>query len=833
MFDNVAFNVVIGLVLIYLLYSLLVTIVGEVLSTWFGIRPRILRVAIERMLNDGYYKSPRKKNWWYRIQSKIYKQLSDLVPDQGFFAKLFLQTPEKFKTSFAGRFYEYPSIKYLAQVEGDQKGILGQTKPSYISAETFANTLINMFLDKGRGCDKMDQIRFSLQFNTWHLQDETLKQLKNILDNYGSDVNSFRDGLIMWFNETMDRANGWYKSKLRLILFFFGLALAFSFDVDSIRIARILSNDKEARTQLVNMGIAMSKDTSGLQPFVGHGADSVKSNAVIDTGFSRVTKDISAANLILGLGWEFEKLGTGTSTDLSEKGDTVRYNDLSTLKSLHDSLAKAKDNAQSLLAADRDSIDSLKRAIWLQQIDSLLNRLAPDTAHNKTNPTSAPLLLKKYTLRVSKDSFVLAAITKDQHTVTDSVNALLDSRFKKIDSIPASGEGSKLQWTVHGERAYTWYEKIGHIFINGIKPVTLAGLIITALALSLGAPFWFDLLNKLVSLRGAGVKPEEQPDADPNTPAASPLLQPIATGTAPVVPAIIADPVDQVMASYGGALRSIPGVKSLFKTPTPTGPRLQINVMDNNTAATVNAQLPSILPNVPATLYTVVVSGTPTPHLGPANSIAISNVSGQNGFGSLGCVLVDTTTQKKHILSCWHVMKGDAQYDKLDNLKSIQDSNSNALATRWAGGISGAFDFGIAELDATQTAYTNATQLKGLTTAAVKSRPLTTTDITGQIAVQFLDCFTGILQNGFVFCDTPSVQITYADKARNVEDVLVLANAKQAPQQTISQGGNSGALVLDGAGVAIALIIAGDDNYTYAMKISNFFNLHTEMNISI
>ena len=35
----------------------------------------------------------------------------------------------------------------------------------------------------------------------------------------------------------------------------------------------------------------------------------------------------------------------------------------------------------------------------------------------------------------------------------------------------------------------------------------LLGFIITAAALSLGAPFWFDLLNKLVSLRSAGQKP--------------------------------------------------------------------------------------------------------------------------------------------------------------------------------------------------------------------------------------------------------------------------------------------------------------------------------------
>jgi hypothetical protein len=34
------------------------------------------------------------------------------------------------------------------------------------------------------------------------------------------------------------------------------------------------------------------------------------------------------------------------------------------------------------------------------------------------------------------------------------------------------------------------------------------GLLLTALALSLGAPFWFDLLSKLINLRGTGRKPE-------------------------------------------------------------------------------------------------------------------------------------------------------------------------------------------------------------------------------------------------------------------------------------------------------------------------------------
>lgn len=38
--------------------------------------------------------------------------------------------------------------------------------------------------------------------------------------------------------------------------------------------------------------------------------------------------------------------------------------------------------------------------------------------------------------------------------------------------------------------------------------VKVLGWIVTALAISLGAPFWFDLLKKLVNIRSSGNKPE-------------------------------------------------------------------------------------------------------------------------------------------------------------------------------------------------------------------------------------------------------------------------------------------------------------------------------------
>ena len=46
------------------------------------------------------------------------------------------------------------------------------------------------------------------------------------------------------------------------------------------------------------------------------------------------------------------------------------------------------------------------------------------------------------------------------------------------------------------------------------------GWLLTAIAVSLGAPFWFDILNKVMNVRGAGRAPEEKPKSPKDAPPA-------------------------------------------------------------------------------------------------------------------------------------------------------------------------------------------------------------------------------------------------------------------------------------------------------------------------
>ena len=60
MTGSVALDVVIGLVFIYLLYSLLATVICEIIATYWGLRARNLLYAIGRMLEDSPKQSETK-----------------------------------------------------------------------------------------------------------------------------------------------------------------------------------------------------------------------------------------------------------------------------------------------------------------------------------------------------------------------------------------------------------------------------------------------------------------------------------------------------------------------------------------------------------------------------------------------------------------------------------------------------------------------------------------------------------------------------------------------------------------------------------------------------
>jgi hypothetical protein len=116
--------------------------------------------------------------------------------------------------------------------------------------------------------------------------------------------------------------------------------------------------------------------------------------------------------------------------------------------------------------------------------------------------------------RFSTDKDVRAAVVAlaektGQQNLSQLDAAKLQSELKPV--------GIPLGWTddTRDTRRLPWKDPEGNIFLHIL--VKLLGLLLTVGAVSLGAPFWFDTLNKFINLRGAGTPPGEPQKSAPTT----------------------------------------------------------------------------------------------------------------------------------------------------------------------------------------------------------------------------------------------------------------------------------------------------------------------------
>jgi hypothetical protein len=315
MFNSVVLDVVIGLVFIYLLYSLLVTIIQEMIATVFNFRAKILQRAIVRMLEDEEkFKS-------------AFSSLTHLFRSKGNISG---------KHSLSFDFYNHPLIKFLAENKR-------HNAPAYIDKETFSKVLTDLL--RGEKVKPGDNIIPLIQqslddkkikWGTSGIGDQTLSYLNSLWADANCDVMKFRRFLEDWFEETMERTTGWYKRHTRFIVFMLGLAIVILFNVDTIKIVNKLEKDPKIREQLVLQADAFSKAHPDLDREIilmkskngsvqkqGSLADSTEINQkavstdiaqfellkkeeerLYDRADSLVRIDIGKTNGLMGLGWQ-------------------------------------------------------------------------------------------------------------------------------------------------------------------------------------------------------------------------------------------------------------------------------------------------------------------------------------------------------------------------------------------------------------------------------------------------------------------------------------------------------------------------------------------------
>jgi hypothetical protein len=245
----------------------------------------------------------------------------------------------------------------------------------------------------------------------WEKADGNYEKLKTLIEH--------------WYDNYMDRVGGWYKTKQKTKLIFFGFVVAIGLNVDSIHLLKILSTDKALQQKLVSTAEHVADDYQSV-------ADSsyANSSALLKT--------------IYGVFPDSLKKGNAKTTDLITylvKKDSVKYKGY--IEKLH-----LNDSITTKYAAQADSVLSL-------------------------------------------------AASLDLPIGWSETNAPLSWFGCKKKNEPVKNSKGLLAYNASRNYAPDW--KIIALYIIGI--------IISAVSLSFGAPFWFDILVKFVNIRRAGSKP--------------------------------------------------------------------------------------------------------------------------------------------------------------------------------------------------------------------------------------------------------------------------------------------------------------------------------------
>ena len=251
MTGSVALDVVIGLAFMYLLYSLFATILMEIIANWLGLRARNLKHSLKRMLIDDEYMSD---NAWWRLKFPayligIFVTVKDLLG---------IRNAEYKEGNLLHEFYKQPSIKYLGN-----GGLF--SKPSYLTAANFSKALLDSLKQMDNSKHKPSTTLAKIQNGINLIKSEDTKEhIKSLLEDANNDLQKFTVLLENWFDDTQERSIGWFKRNNQVWLLCIGLFMAVSFDASTLKMAKKLSYDKDAREQMVQLASSYLEKTQSV-----------------------------------------------------------------------------------------------------------------------------------------------------------------------------------------------------------------------------------------------------------------------------------------------------------------------------------------------------------------------------------------------------------------------------------------------------------------------------------------------------------------------------------------------------------------------------------------
>ena len=343
-----------------------------------------------------------------------------------------------------------------------------------------------------------------------------------LMDDAGTNLNKAQANLEQWFNDAMDRVSGGYKRKSHVFIVIIAVVITVLANVDTLDVADALSHDKALRDTIVAAAPALAKaDTDlvnqerGINPNGSPAPPPPSTSAPgtnptvppADQGNSKppATPTPTPAPLpkpsLSTIKASIDELKTfGLPIGYIRVCTTAEEPVLAKSKQLEDAAVTAEAAAQSATAkaqaakaeADANPQDTVKK----------------DAAVAAEKATEGPV-------KDAQEARKKATAQKEGDPKCREASKLTANELKR--RLPTTGEHKFVSRDKDNKIQTDIFASLGALISDswGLLYSHWLGWIMTAFALSLGAPFWFDMLNKLIVVRST-VKPKEKSQDEPS-----------------------------------------------------------------------------------------------------------------------------------------------------------------------------------------------------------------------------------------------------------------------------------------------------------------------------
>jgi hypothetical protein len=152
------------------------------------------------------------------------------------------------------------SLPTITSKSGSKRPQL-RSLPSYISARSFADAVIDLVVPNAQGQTTMDDIQTNLQV----LPDPFKTSLEALVKNANGDVSKFRTSVEQWYDDHMDRVSGWYKRRTASITLVVGAIIVVILNLNALTIGRTLYTENAVAAAVSNVAAKTTSCSSADQ----------------------------------------------------------------------------------------------------------------------------------------------------------------------------------------------------------------------------------------------------------------------------------------------------------------------------------------------------------------------------------------------------------------------------------------------------------------------------------------------------------------------------------------------------------------------------------------